>query len=62
MYAIRSYYAVGLEATRRDERHRFSLSFLHNYAEEEGEVTTRNTFGAFKYDYFLTEKASYNFV
>lgn len=49
--------SLGLEAVRRDARHRFSLSFLHNYAEEDDEVDTRNTFGAFKYDYFFTTKA-----
>ncbi len=48
--------SVALEAVRRDEQHRFSMNFLHNYAEEDQEVNTRYTFGAFKYDYFFTTK------
>jgi putative salt-induced outer membrane protein YdiY len=52
----RSAASVALEATRRDARHRFSMSFLHNYAEEDDEINTRNTYGAFKYDYFFTLK------
>ncbi len=48
--------SVGAEATRRTEQHRFSLRFLFNYAEEDGELSARNTYGAFKYDYFFTKK------
>jgi putative salt-induced outer membrane protein YdiY len=48
--------AVGAEATRRTDQDRFSLRFLFNYAEDETDVTSRNTFGAAKYDYFFTPK------
>ncbi len=46
--------AIGAEAARRTEQDRYTLRFLHNYAEEDREVTARNTFGAGKYDYFFT--------
>lgn len=48
--------SFGGEATRRSPRDRFNLSLLYNYAEEDGELTTRDTYGAIKYDYFFTEK------
>ena len=48
--------SVGVEATRKSDEDRFSLRFLFNYAEDEDEVTARNTYGAGKYDYFFTKK------
>lgn len=48
--------SVGVEAIRRTGNDRFSLRFLHNYAEESDVITTRNTYGAVKYDYFFTKK------
>jgi putative salt-induced outer membrane protein YdiY len=47
--------SLGTEATRKTDNDRFSLRFLFNYAEENDNLTTRNTFGALKYDYFFTE-------
>ena len=48
--------SVGAEATRRAINDRFSLRFLHNYAEEDKTVSARNTYGAMKYDYFFKKK------
>jgi putative salt-induced outer membrane protein YdiY len=48
--------SLGAEAVRRSLNDRFSLSFLYNYAEEDGELTTRDAYGAMKYDYFFTAK------
>lgn len=48
--------SFGGEATRRSAKDRFSLSLLYNYAEEDGTLTTRDTYGAIKYDYFFTQK------
>ena len=48
--------SVGAEAARKTEKDRFSLRFLFNYAEEKSDVTTRNAYGALKYDYFFTKK------
>ena len=48
--------SIGAEAVRRSKKDRFSLRFLYNYAEDGDELTTRNTFGAGKYDYFITKK------
>jgi len=48
--------SFGAEATRRSLKGRFSLSFLYNYAEEDNELTTRNTYGTLKDDYFFTDK------
>lgn len=46
---------LGAEAKRRTDRDRFELRFLYNYAEEDKEVTSRNTYGSLKYDYFIAE-------
>jgi putative salt-induced outer membrane protein YdiY len=46
---------LGADAIRKTAYDRFSLRFLHNYAEEDDEITARNTFGALKYDYFFTK-------
>lgn len=48
--------SAGAEATRRSREDRFNLSFLYNYAEEDGELTARDSYGAVKYDYFFTER------
>ena len=47
--------SVGFDA-RRDWKHdRFQFRALHNYAEDTGNITSRNTFGAMKFDHFFTE-------
>jgi len=51
----RSTVSVGAEAIRKTEQDRFSLRFLLNYAEENDEITVRNTYGSSKYDYFFTK-------
>ncbi|GMR03433.1 MAG: DUF481 domain-containing protein [Thermodesulfovibrionia bacterium] len=47
---------IGAEALRKTGQDRYSLRFLFNYAEENDEVTVRNTYGALKYDYFFIPK------
>jgi putative salt-induced outer membrane protein YdiY len=44
------------EAERRTEDDRITFRFLTNYAEDEGELSSRNTFGMLKYDYFFSTK------
>jgi putative salt-induced outer membrane protein YdiY/small nuclear ribonucleoprotein (snRNP)-like protein len=46
-------FSLGGEATRKTRQDRFSLRFLHNYAEEKEEIIIRNTYGSLKYDYFF---------
>ncbi len=42
--------------TRRNWEHdRFQFRILHNYAEKDGSITARNTFGAMKFDHFFTD-------
>jgi putative salt-induced outer membrane protein YdiY/preprotein translocase subunit YajC len=53
--------SISAEAVRKTEQDRFSIRFLHNYAEEEDEVTIRNTYGALKYDYFFI-KSLYGYL
>lgn len=53
--------SVGAEAVRKTEQDRFSIRFLHNYAEEEDKVTIRNTYGSSKYDYFFI-KSLYGYL
>ena len=48
--------SVGAEAARKTDDDRFSLRFLYNYAEDKGDLSARNTYGALKYDYFFTQK------
>jgi putative salt-induced outer membrane protein YdiY len=48
--------SVGGEAQRRTEDDRYSVRFLHNYAEEDDKITSRNTYGAAKYDYFFSQR------
>jgi putative salt-induced outer membrane protein YdiY len=47
--------SVGFDAKREWERDRFQIRFLHNYAEDTGSITSRNTFGALKFDHFFTD-------
>ena len=47
--------SVGFDARRDWEHDRFQFRFLHNYAEDSGSITSRNTFGAMKFDHFFTE-------
>ncbi len=47
---------IGATAVRRTPQDRYSLRYLFNYAEEDSEISARNTYGAGKYDYFFTEK------
>jgi putative salt-induced outer membrane protein YdiY/small nuclear ribonucleoprotein (snRNP)-like protein len=53
--------SIGAEASRRTERDRFSLRFLFNYAEEDDELTTRDTYGLLKYDFFF-RRSLYSFL
>ena len=48
--------SVGFDARRDWEHDRFQMRFLHNYAEDTGTVTSRNTFGALKFDHFFTDE------
>ncbi len=48
--------SIGADGSRRTSDDRTSFHFLFNYAEENGEVTARNTYGALKYDYFFTKQ------
>lgn len=44
----------GFEAARNWENDRLSLRAIHNYSEQDGDITSRNTFGAFKFDHFFS--------
>jgi putative salt-induced outer membrane protein YdiY len=48
--------STGLSAVRRSENDRFSLSFLYNRTEDDGNKTAENTYGQLKYDYFFSQK------
>lgn len=48
--------SVALDAKRREKKNRFNVRFLYNYGEDEEDVTTRNAYGMFKYDYFIDPK------
>ncbi len=48
--------SAGAEAERKWERDRLSLRAFHNYVEQDGEINSRNTFGAFKFDHFFTNR------
>lgn len=52
----RSGLSFGADALRRGGRDRFSMRFLYNISQENGEMTTRNVYGAWQYDYFFTKK------
>lgn len=47
--------SVGFDAKREWEYDRFTIRFLHNYAEDTGNITARNTFGALKFDHFFSD-------
>jgi putative salt-induced outer membrane protein YdiY len=47
--------SVGFDARRDWEHDRFQFRFLYNYAEDTGKISSRNTFGAMKFDHFFTE-------
>ena len=47
--------SVGFDARRDWEHDRFQFRALHNYAEDSGNITARNTFGAMKFDHFFTD-------
>lgn len=47
--------SVGFDAKREWLHDRFTIRFLHNYAEDTGNITSRNTFGALKFDHFFTD-------
>jgi len=47
--------SVAFDAKRDWEHDRFQFRFLHNYAEDTGSITSRNTFGATKFDHFFTD-------
>lgn len=49
--------SIAADAARKFGNNRFSLRFQFNYADEDDTIDTRNTYGALKYDNFLTEKA-----
>lgn len=53
--------SISAEGVRKTTNDRYSARLLFNYAEESDIVTARNTFGAMKYDYFLTNHA-YSFL
>ena len=57
----RSSLSLGADATRRTLDDRISFRFLYNYAKENHVMSTRNIYGALKYDYFFT-KAFYGYV
>ena len=46
--------SVAFKLGRKTERDRIGFSYLFNYGEEDGDVTTRNHYGEAKYDYFFT--------
>lgn len=47
--------SAALDAVIKSSKHRFTLGLITNYAEEDGQVTERNTFGRLKYDFFVTK-------
>ncbi|MDH5790351.1 MAG: DUF481 domain-containing protein [Nitrospinota bacterium] len=47
--------SVGFDARRDWEHDRFQFRALHNYAEDTGSITSRNTFGSLKFDHFFTD-------
>ena len=48
--------SFGADVIRKSPKDRYELSFLYNYAEENGTLTTRDAHGLIKYDYFFTRK------
>ena len=48
--------AVGADALRKSDKDRYSLNFLFNYSEEDGNKTAESYYGSAKYDYFFTKR------
>ncbi len=48
--------SAAIELERKFDGDRFALRARHNYAEEDDNVTERNTYGAIKFDHFFTKK------
>jgi putative salt-induced outer membrane protein YdiY len=46
----------GAEATRASETDRWNFSLLYNYAREDGDLSTRNTYAVLKYDRFFSQR------
>jgi len=46
---------VDAQATRKTDRDKIFLHYLFNYAQENGETTSRSQFGEGEYDYFFTK-------
>lgn len=53
--------SAGAEATRKTEKDRFGMRYLYNYAEDEDQLSAKNSYGAMKYDYFF-ERRFYGFL
>lgn len=47
--------SFAFDAKRLWEHDRFQFRLLHNYAEQNGSITSRNTFGALKFDHFFMQ-------
>lgn len=47
--------SFAFDARRNWTHDRFQIRALHNYAEQDGNITARNTFGAIKFDHFFTD-------
>ena len=48
--------SAAVDAVVQSRKHRFTLGLVTNYAEEEDQITERNTFGRLKYDFFFTKQ------
>jgi putative salt-induced outer membrane protein YdiY len=48
--------AFAAEAMRKTDDDRLTFRYLFNYADEDGDVTSRSHYGMGKYDYFFTKK------
>jgi putative salt-induced outer membrane protein YdiY len=48
--------SVAIKVGKKTEKDRIGFSYLFNYGEENGDLTTRNHYGNAKYDYFFTPK------
>jgi putative salt-induced outer membrane protein YdiY len=48
--------SIGADASRRWDNDRINLHFLTNYAEDDDEVSARNTYGDLKFSHFFSEK------
>jgi putative salt-induced outer membrane protein YdiY len=52
----RSAFRLGLDAVRRSDKDRFSMSFFYDISNENVTLTSRSFYGTLKYDYFFTKK------